>query len=248
MKKHPKQDFFSLQEWPKGVAERQAYVDPIFTDIARRYDLMSRLFSLGMLEGWRRKTVALIPRNNPRRILDLASGTGEFPLHLRQAGFEAPIVGLDRNSSMLAVAREKCSGLSQVTFIPADLMHIPLRDRSFDVITMGYGLRYPADIPGILREAFRLLGRGGTFVAMDFGLPGNLLYRRICFGYLLCFGSLVGLLLHRKADTYWHIVESLRVYPGQQAVKQWLEETGFVEVRMQELFGGIIVIHRGVRP
>lgn len=248
MKERPKQSVFSLQEWPWGVAERQAYVDPIFTGIARRYDLMGRLFSLGMLPRWRRKTVDLIPRNNPRRILDLASGTGEFPLHLRRAGFKAPIIGLDRNSSMLAVAREKCSGLSQVTFIPADLMHIPLRDQSFDVITMGYGLRYPADILGILREAFRLLCRGGTFVAMDFGLPKNLLYRRICFGYLLSFGSLVGLLLHGKADTYWHIVESLKVYPGQQAVKTWLEEAGFVDVRMQELLGGVIVIHSGVRP
>lgn len=178
----------------------------------------------------------------------MASGTGDFPIHLRQAGFEAPIIGLDRNFPMLAVAREKCSGLSRVTFIPADLMHIPIKDRSFDVVTMGYGLRYPADIRGVLREVFRLLDGGGVFVAMDFGLPKNLLYREICFGYLLGFGTLVGLLLHRKADTYWHIVESLKVYPGQEAVRQWLEETGFVEVEMRELLGGIIVIHRGVRP
>jgi demethylmenaquinone methyltransferase/2-methoxy-6-polyprenyl-1,4-benzoquinol methylase len=246
--KPPKRKFFLLQKWPSGVAERQAYVDPIFTNIARRYDLMGGLFSLGLLRGWRRKTVELVPRNRARRILDLASGTGEFPIHLRKAGFDAPIVGLDRNAEMLAVAREKCSALPRITYIPADLMHIPLRDQSFDVITMGYGLRYPADVPGILREAFRLLGRGGVFVSMDFGVPKNLLCRKLCFGYLLAYGSLVGKLLHGKADTYWHIVESLKVYPGQEAVRNWLEEVGFAGVEMRELLGGIIVIHRGVRP
>lgn len=246
--KEPKQRFFFLQQWPKDVAGRQAYVDPIFSNIARRYDLMGGLFSLGMIGGWRKKTVDLIPRNHRGRILDLASGTGEFPIHLRRAGFEAPIVGLDRNSEMLAVAREKCAGLSRIAFIPADLMHIPIKNESFDAVTMGYGLRYPADVRSILREVFRLLRRGGVFVSMDFGVPRNLLYRNICFAYLLGFGSLVGLLLHGKADTYWHIVESLKVYPGQQAVKDWLGEVGFAEVEMRELCGGIIVIHRGVRP
>ncbi|HEY3306191.1 MAG TPA: class I SAM-dependent methyltransferase [Candidatus Binatia bacterium] len=246
--KDSRQRFFSLQQWPGDVAERRAYVDPIFTDIARRYDLMARLFSLGMVHGWKKKSVALIGRSHPKRILDLASGTGDFPIHLRRAGFEAPIIGLDRNLPMLAVAREKCSSLSGVVFIPADLMHIPIKDRSFDVVTMGYGLRYPADIRSVLGEIFRLLDSGGVFVAMDFGLPKNLLYRKICFGYLLGLGTLVGLLLHRKADTYWHIVESLKVYPGQKAVRQWLAEAGFVEVEMRELFGGIIVIHRGIRP
>ncbi|MGH7767668.1 MAG: ubiquinone/menaquinone biosynthesis methyltransferase [Candidatus Binatia bacterium] len=246
--KDARRRFFSLQQWPGDVAERQTYVDPIFSNIARRYDLMGRLFSLGMLRGWRRQTVDLIPRSHPGRILDLASGTGDFPVHLRKAGFEAPIIGLDRNLPMLTVAREKCTSLSGVVFIPADLMHIPIKDRSFDVVTMGYGFRYPANLRSVLGEIFRLLASGGVFVAMDFGLPKNLLYRKICFCYLLGFGSLVGLLLHRKADTYWHIVESLKVYPGQDLVKQWLGETGFVEVKMRELLGGIIVIHSGIRP
>ncbi len=247
MKGHSKGSVFSLKEWPKSIPERQAYVDPIFATIARRYDLVGRLFSLGQGQLWKKKSVGLISTNHPQRILDLACGTGDFPIHLRRAGFEAPIVGLDRNPAMLEVAREKCSRLPRITFIQGDLMHISLKDQSFDVVTMGYGLRYPADIRAILKEVFRLLRSGGIFVAMDFGLPRNTLYRRICFGYLLCFGSLVGLLLHRKADTYWHIVESLRVYPGQEAVRKWLGEAGFAKVQMRELFGGIIVIHRGTR-
>lgn len=246
--KEPRRRFFSLQQWPGAIDERREYVDPIFTAIARRYDLMARLFSLGMVQGWKKRSVDLIARRGARRILDLASGTGDFPVHLRRAGFDSTIVGLDRSLPMLAVAREKCARLSRVAFMPADLMHLPIKDRSFDVVTMGYGLRYPADIRGVLGEVFRMLRAGGVFVAMDFGVPQNRWLRKICFGYLLGFGSLVGLLLHRKADTYWHIVESLKVYPGQEAVRQWLGEIGFVQVEMHELLGGIIVIHRGVRP
>jgi demethylmenaquinone methyltransferase/2-methoxy-6-polyprenyl-1,4-benzoquinol methylase len=246
--KQSRQRFFSLQKWPDDIDHRRAYVDPIFTGIARRYDLMARLFSLGMVHGWKKMSVDLIARPDPKRILDLASGTGDFPIHLRKAGFAAPILGLDRNLPMLTVAREKCAGLSRVEFMPADLMHLPIKERSFDVVTMGYGLRYPADIRGVLGEVFRMLRAGGVFVAMDFGVPKNRWLRKVCFGYLLGFGSLVGLLLHRRADTYWHIVESLKVYPGQEAVRRWLGDVGFAQVEMHEILGGIIVIHRGVRP
>jgi len=248
MRSHPKGAIFSLKEWPGNVPERQAYVDPIFAQIARRYDLMGRLFSLGLGQLWKKKSVDLIQGNHARRILDLASGTGDFPIQLRKAGYEVPIVGLDRNPAMLEVAREKCAHLSQVAFIQGDLMQLPFKTQTFDAITMGYGLRYPADIRPILAEVFRLLCSGGIFVVMDFGIPRNHFYRRICFGYLLCFGSLLGFFLHRKVDTYWHIVESLTVYPGQEAIRKWLGEVGFTAVQMRELLGGIIVIHCGTRP
>ena len=209
---------------------------------------MGRLFSFGQGQRWKKKSIGLIRAKGMTRILDLASGTGDFPIHLRKAGYDAPIVGLDRNPAMLEVAREKCAHLSRVTFIQGDLMQLPFKAQSFDAVTMGYGLRYPAEIRPILAEVLRLLRRGGIFVAMDFGIPRNRFYRGLCFGYLLCIGSLLGLLLHRKLDTYWHIVESLRVYPGQGAVKKWLGEAGFSGVQVRELLGGIIVIHGGTRP
>jgi demethylmenaquinone methyltransferase/2-methoxy-6-polyprenyl-1,4-benzoquinol methylase len=240
---------FSLKEWPRTIPDRQAYVDPIFAKIATRYDFMTRALSLGQEQRWKAKAVSLIPKDGRVTwILDLASGTGDFPLHLRKAGFKAPILGLDRSPRMLGTARQKCTGLPKINFVLGDLMQVPLKDHSFDVITMGYGLRYVADIPQTLKEVFRLLRRGGLFVCLDFGVPKNALYRRFCFGYLLLFGTLWGLALHGKGDTYWHIVESLKAYPGQETVREWLEGVGFIKIELRQQLAGMIVVLSGIRP
>lgn len=210
---------------------------------------MARVLSLGQQQRWKKKAVNLIPKNSSlKRILDLASGTGDFPLHLRKAGFEAQIVALDRSPKMLGFAVEKCARQPQINFIQGDLMQIPFKDHSFDVITMGYGLRYPVDVRQTLMQVFRLLRSGGIFVFLEFGVPQNHFYRRLCFGYLLLFGTLWGLVLHGKGDTYWHIVESLKVYPGQETVRKWLEEVGFGKIELHEQLGGIIAILSGSRP
>lgn len=241
--------FFSLKEWPTDVREGKAYVDPIFATIATKYDFMTRALSLGQERRWKRKAISLIPKDtHARRIIDLATGTGDFPILLHMAGFRSKLIGLDRNPKMLAVAAEKCARLQQVNLILGDLMHIPFKGNSFDVVTMGYGLRYVADIRQTVEEVFRLLRSGGMFLCLDFGLPKNRFYRQVCFAYLLLLGSLWGLILHRNAKTYWHIVESLRAYPGQERVGKWLEETGFREIKLREKLGGMLVILSGVRP
>jgi demethylmenaquinone methyltransferase / 2-methoxy-6-polyprenyl-1,4-benzoquinol methylase len=231
-----------------NVKDRQAYVDPIFANIAPKYDLMSSVLSFGQEQRWKKKAIALIPNNRePAKILDLACGTGEFPVHLRKAGIPAQIVGLDRSSKMMGLAIQKFAADPHAHFVHGDLMQIPFKDGSFEVITMGYGLRYLADIRQTLQEVYRLLARGGKFICLEFGIPRNKLYRKVCFGYLLVFGSLLGLLLHGKRDTYWHIVESLKAYPGQEAIKTWLKEVGFGDIELHEHLGGIITILSGTR-
>ncbi len=237
-----------LKEWPKSIPDRQAYVDPIFATIARKYDFMKKMLSLGQELRWKAKTIHLIPKNGKmERILDLASGTGDFPLYLRKNGFQAPIIGVDRNPKMLGVAMQRCAQKPVIRFVQGDLMQIPLKDNSFDVITMGYGLRYVTDIGQTLREVFRLLRTGGIFVCLDFGVPKNLFLKRISFGYLLLFGTFWGIVLHGKKDIYWHIVESLNAYPGQESVKNSFQEVGFTEIKLHEHLGGIIAIVSGRR-
>lgn len=239
----------SLKKWPRNPLEVHAYMDPTFAAISGRYDFMTRVMSFGQEQRWKARAVSLIPkRGGETRILDLASGTGDFPLHIRDAGFIAPIIGLDRNPKMLEVSRQKCAGQPHIEFLQGDLLEIPFKDQSFDAITMGYGLRYVADIRHILKEVHRLLPPGGIFVCLDFGIPKFRLYRHLCFGYLLLLGTLWGLLLHGKGSTYWHIVESLMSYPGQKVVKAWLEEAGFGQIEMREQLGGIIVIFSAIRP
>lgn len=238
-----------LKEWPRNIPDRQAYVDPIFARIARKYDFMKKALSLGQEQRWKDETIKLISKDSSiSRILDLASGTGDFPLCLRKMGFQAPVVGVDRNPSMLGVAIERCARERGIEFVQGDLMQIPLKDHSFDAVTMGYGLRYVADIRQTLREVFRLLRKEGIFVCLDFGVPKNPLFRRISFAYLFLFGTLWGLVLHGQKDTYWHIVESLNAYPGQESVKKSLQEIGFVEIKLYEHLGGIAATLYAIRP
>lgn len=238
-----------LREWPQDSAERKKYGDEIFGTIARRYDLLTRLLSFGQDRRWKAKILRFIPAGGERaRRLDLATGTAALPILFRAASFRGSVVGLDRSAAMLGQARRKCAGLSCVDFVQGDLNDVPFPQRSFDAVTMAYGLRYLADIRQSLAEIFRLLKPGGVLVSLDFGLPERTWYRRLSLGYLLVLGTFWGLLLHRRADIYWHIVESLRAYPGQRAVAGAMREVGFSDVALHEQLGGISVIARGTKP
>ncbi len=181
-------------------------------------------------------------------ILDLATGTAALPLLLRRAGHRGVIVGLDRSAAMLALARRKCAGAEGIGLLRGDLSALPFADRSFDAVTIGYGLRYPPDLRAFLGGVFRLLRPRGRFVSLDFGLPASPAYRSLAQGYLLGAGAFWGLALHGRPGTYTHIVESLRAYPGQRAIAALMNEVGFADVSFEEHLGGIAALIRGRRP
>ena len=238
-----------LRPWPRDLRERRDYVDPIFSTIATRYDLMTRILSLGCEQGWKRKAIRSIESEpSGQTVLDLATGTGDFIRLLGEAGFKGPIFALDRNAEMMGLARRKAFDMQSVYFLRGDLMRVPLRNASLDIITMGYGLRYVGDISKTLQEIYRLLRPGGTFVCLDFGHPKHEFLRRLSRRYLLFIGTLYGFLLHGRGNTYWHIVESLDAYPGQATVRALMQETGFTGIRLVERMGGLLAIHLGVRP
>ncbi len=246
-----------LRDWPRDPAARDAYVDSIFGSIARRYDFFTRVLSFGQEARWKSRAAgAVIPALAERRalaagrLLDLASGTGAFPLLLRAGGFRGTIVGLDRSLPMLAIARRRCAGRvpGEIPLVLGDLNALPVREGSMDAITMGYGLRYLSSIRDTLSRLHRVLRPGGILVSLDFGLPSAPWFRRLAIGYLLAAGTLWGLLLHGRAGTYWHIVESLRAYPGQRAVAAWMREAGFTDVTLREELGGIAAILTARKP
>ncbi len=238
-----------LKRWPKDSAKRTAYVDSVFRRVAPHYDRLTRILSLGQDERWKATVIELLPpRSKEARILDLATGTAAFPFLLRRAGHRGPILGVDRSRAMLARARTKCATLSGVQFVQGDLNALPIAAGAFDVILVGYGLRYLDDLADAMAAAYRALRPGGVFISLDFGVPRRPWYRRACLAYLFLFGSFWGLILHRKLDTYWHIVESLRAYPGQDALARALEEAGFVTIATVERLGGISVLARAERP
>ncbi|TMQ59562.1 MAG: methyltransferase domain-containing protein [Candidatus Eisenbacteria bacterium] len=229
-----------MKPWPADPGERARYAQAIFHRVAPRYDALTRVLSFGQDGRWKARLAAEARDLGERaRVLDLATGTAAFPILLRRAGCGGPIVGLDLSADMLARARRKCSGDTGIWFLRGDLGRLPFADGSFDAVTIGYGLRYPADLRGFLAGILRLLRSGGRFLTLDFGLPENRAYRSAALGYLLAFGSIWGWVLHGRPGTYAHIVESLRAYPGQRAFIALMNELGFADIALEEHLGGI---------
>ena len=234
---------FRLRVWPRAHDARTAYVDDVFRRVAPRYDRLTRLLSLGGDRRWKKDAVSLLPSlGTEGRVLDLATGTADFPVLIRDAGSGAFVTALDRSVEMLALGTRKCAAISGIRFVRGDLNRLPFPPAAFDAILFGYGWRYFDDLGEAARALHGLLKPGGTLVTLDFGVPRAGWYRRLCFAYLLVFGTLWGLVLHGRLDTYWHIVESLRAWPGQNALSKALERAGFREVVIVERLGGISVL------
>lgn len=236
-----------LRPWPRDAAERFDYAGRIFGSIAGRYDLFTRLLSFGQDERWKREAAEAALAVPAPRLLDLATGTGALPEALRRRGHDGGIIGLDRSGPMVARGRLRLAR-ARVLLVRGDLNRLPFRAGAFDAITMGYGLRYLAEPGSSLREMHALLRPGGILVSLDFGLPDSQVYRGLCLSYLLAAGTAWGLLLHGRPETYHHIVESLRAYPGQGWITEEMRKAGFVQVTRRDFLGGIAALLAARKP
>jgi demethylmenaquinone methyltransferase/2-methoxy-6-polyprenyl-1,4-benzoquinol methylase len=232
--------------------QRAPKVKEMFSRLAWRYDLVNDVMSFGMHRAWKRRTVRLGAEraSPPSRWLDLCCGTGDMAFLAEEfTGGTTRVVGADFTLPMLAVARRrKISERRTPDFVQADALRLPFPDSSFDVVTVGYGLRNIADPPAALVEMRRVLSPGGRCVVLDFGKPRNpvasLLYR----GFLRTMMPFVGWLFHRDPETYLYIPESLDRYPGQVGVRDMMRESGFSNARFEERLLGTMGINVGEAP
>ena len=238
-----------MQEHIASPAKKQVYVNQMFTTIAPRYDLVTRLLSYGQDKRWKRKLVAMANVEPHHQVLDLACGTGDITFLLAgQLGSHGYATGVDITPEMVERARRKALHEPRVHFETGDICRLSLPDASFHRITVGYGVRNVPEIPRLLDEVFRLLKPCGIFLSLDFGKPEGRLYRRAYLEYLRATGSALGWLLHRDPDVYGYIAESIKQYPGQIGVRKMMEDTGFVDCSFVNFLGGAIAINRGTRP
>lgn len=228
--------------WPTDPAEAVRRGLANFDRVAPRYDLMRVLISGGREDAWKRTTLLGALLRPPVRCLDLATGTGDVAALLGAAYPGAEVVGLDGNRAMLARARRKVA-LPGARWLLGDLNRLPVLADRFDAVTVAYGLRYATDLPLFLKCCAAALRPGGVFWSFDLGRPSSRLLGALWTGYLFVVGTLLGLVLHGRPATYWHLVETLRAYPGQRRVAAWLEEAGLVDVRVHEILGGMLAVH-----
>jgi demethylmenaquinone methyltransferase/2-methoxy-6-polyprenyl-1,4-benzoquinol methylase len=236
------------------LADKQALVNDVFHSVASRYDLMNDLMSGGLHRAWKdvlANTVNPPKGNRPFKLLDVAGGTGDIALRVAQAGGTGTrVTVLDINADMLAVGRTRAldQGYDDaVTFVDGNAEALPFPERSFDAVTIAFGIRNVPRIDEALKEAFRVCRTGGRFLCLEFSsvdVPGlDALYDFYSFNVIPALGRMVA----GDREAYRYLVESIRRFPHPEAFAQTMRDAGFARVGFERMAGGIVALHSGWR-
>ena len=226
---------------------RAARVGDLFARIARRYDFLNDLQSFGLHRLWKRRVASLAKIQSGDRALDLCCGTGDISFALAQRGAET--TGLDFSPQMLEVAAQRQDNsklkLQNLKFIQGDAQKTPFAENTFDIVTVGYGLRNLTSWESGVDEMFRVGKPGARLIVLDFGKPANALWRAVYFTHLRLSVPLIGLLFCGNAQAYAYILESLKHYPAQLAVAEKMRALKLKNVQVINLLGGAMAINYG---
>ena len=219
--------------------EKTARVGGVFTSVASRYDLMNDAMAGGMHRLWKDRFVRRVKPRAGEQILDMAGGTGDIAFRLAAAG--ASVTVADINPAMLEVgmARAAKRGVGGLVWTEANAESLTFPDRFFDAYTIAFGIRNVTDIPAALREAHRVLRRGGRFFCLEFSTtvwPG---FKEAYDAYSHRLVPRLGQLLAQDADSYRYLIESIRRFPDM------IRDAEFVNTRVEAVLGGLVAVHSG---
>ena len=227
--------------------EKTARVGGVFTSVASSYDLMNDAMSGGMHRLWKDRFVRCVQPRAGESILDMAGGTGDIAFRLAKSG--ASVTVADINPAMPEVGRERAAerGIDGLVWAEANAETLQWPDRSFDAYTIAFGIRNVTDVPAALREAHRVLKRGGRFFCLEFSTttwPG---FSEVYDAYSHHLVPKLGKLLAGDADSYRYLIESIRRFPDMPTFERMIQEAGFVRTRVEPIMGGLVAIHSGWR-
>ena len=217
-------------------------VAAMFDGVAKRYDIVNDLLSLGRTKAWRRAATKIIAPVPGMKILDLAAGPGSSSEPLHKAG--ASVLSTDFSEGMLAQGRKSRPYLS---FSKADALNLPFEDESFDVTTISFGLRNTVDYPRALAEAYRVTKQGGRMVVVEFSHPTWAPFRSLYMSYLMRALPIIARKTASNPDAYVYLAESIRAWPNQEGLAAAMKAAGWGSVTWKNLTFGVVSVHTGIK-
>ena len=235
-----------------NAADKAGMVAGVFHSVAAKYDLMNDLMSGGVHRLWKRFTIELSGVRPGQRVLDIAGGTGDLTAKFsRIVGREGRVVLADINDSMLKVGRDKLidHGVAgNVDYVQANAECLPFPDNHFDCVSIAFGLRNVTDKDAALRSMLRVLKPGGRLLILEFSKPRSAALGKLYDTYSFTALPLLGKLIAGDADSYRYLAESIRMHPDQQTLQGMMESAGFARCEYFNMTGGIVALHRGIKP
>jgi demethylmenaquinone methyltransferase/2-methoxy-6-polyprenyl-1,4-benzoquinol methylase len=235
-----------------NVEEKAGKVADVFHSVASNYDLMNDLMSAGVHRLWKRMTIEMSGVRPGNKVLDIAGGTGDLAAKFSPiVGTDGYVVLADINDSMLKVGRDRLMNIGvvdNVKFSQADAQYLPFPDNTFDIITIAFGLRNVTDKDLALKSMLRVLKPGGRLLILEFSKPGNPLLSKIYDTYSFNILPKLGKLFADDADSYQYLAESIRMHPDQKTLISMMDDAGFANTDFHNMTGGVVALHRGVKP
>ena len=228
--------------------EKARRVAGVFTSVASKYDVMNDLMSAGLHRIWKRFAVSVSGVRAGQRVLDVAGGSADLSrLFLKAVGSSGQVILTDINNAMLRVGRDRLLDEGHTTpTTQCDAEHLPFPDNYFDCVSIAFGLRNVTHKDAALREMHRVLKPGGRVIVLEFSKVAKSLekvYDLYSFKLLPKMGQLIA----GDADSYRYLAESIRMHPGQEELKQMMEDAGLERIEYFNLTGGVVAVHRGYK-
>ena len=226
----------------KTKDSKKEQVATMFNNVAGTYDFLNHFFSLGIDKLWRRKLVKLIGLSNPKKILDVATGTADLAIAETKLNPEK-IIGIDISEKMLNVGREKTKKHPTIELQLGDSENLQFDDNTFDAVSVSFGVRNFENVIAGLTEMKRVLKPEGKVFILEFSKPGNWFIQKIYYFYFCTVLPFIGKIVSKDASAYTYLPESVKIFPDGEKFVALMQNVGFKNIECKPLTFGISTIY-----
>ena len=229
------------------VNKKAEHVGDVFHSVAEEYDLMNDAMSFGMHRLWKKMLIELSELSEGSMALDIASGTADIPRLINRKFKSVSMHVTDINASMLALGKERAINenfFHNCNFALASGESLPYQDQTFDLVTVGFGLRNFTDKEKGLKEMKRVLKPDGVLLILEFSKPTNSFFSKVYDWYSFNIIPKLGSFLANDSKSYQYLAESIRMHPDQETLKNMVLDAGFDDCKFYNLVNGVVAIHQ----